>query len=76
MNRERAKAADIVLMPYNYVSDARIRDRLKIDLEKDVVIIDEAHNIAQVLEDSSSFKLDTETFVRVLYEIKLIKDKL
>ena len=68
LNRMRAEAADIVLMPYNYVSDARIRDRLDINLAQDVLIIDEAHNIPQVIEDSSSFKLSTETFIRVLKE--------
>ena len=71
----RAEAADIVLMPYNYVSDARIRSRLDINLKQDILIIDEAHNIPQVIEDSSSFKLDTETFIRILAEIKLIKSR-
>lgn len=69
LNRMRATKADIVLIPYNYVADSRIRNRLKIDLKEDILIIDEAHNIPQVIEDSSSFKLDTETFKRVLGEI-------
>ena len=30
LNRMRAEKADIVLMPYNYIADARIRNRLKI----------------------------------------------
>ena len=72
LNRIRAEAADIVLLPYNYISDARIRNRLEINLKEDILIIDEAHNIPQVIEDSSSFKLSTETFVRILGEISLI----
>ena len=54
----RSEAADIVLMPYNYIADAKIRDQLKINVYKDILIIDEAHNIPQVFEDASSFKLD------------------
>ena len=45
MNRMRAPKADIVLMPYNYVLDRQIRRVLDIDLEGDVLIIDEAHNL-------------------------------
>ena len=72
LNRMRSKVADIVLMPYNYVADSRIANRLNIDLRGDILIIDEAHNIPQVIEDSSSFKFDTETFLRVLGEVGLI----
>lgn len=28
LNRMRSNAADIVLMPYNYIADAKIRNRL------------------------------------------------
>ena len=76
LNRMRAEKADIVLMPYNYIADSRIRDRMKINLRDDIVIIDEAHNIPQVIEDSSSFKLDTTTFKRILFELSLIEGKI
>ena len=71
----RTKVADIVLMPYNYLSDARIRKALGINITKDVLIIDEAHNIPQVIEESSSFTLDETTFARILKEIELILSK-
>ena len=45
LNRIRSVAADIVLVPYNYVADADIRDKLGIDIKNDILIIDEAHNI-------------------------------
>ena len=60
-------------MPYNYVADNRIRKKLNINLKKDILIIDEAHNIAKVIEDSSSFKVDVNTFIRVKREINLIE---
>ena len=75
LNRMRSGKADIVLMPYNYIVDGRIRDRLKIDLRDDILIIDEAHNIPQVIEESSSFQLDTSILARVLKELKSIEEK-
>ena len=75
LNRIRAEKADIVLLPYNYIVDGRIRKRLKIDMRNDVLIIDEAHNISQVIEDASSFKIDTLTFIRALKELNMIKEK-
>ena len=75
LNKHRVDSADIVFMPYNYVADARIRSKQSIDLNNDILIIDEAHNIAQVVEDSSSFKLSVVTFRRVLRELNLIKEE-
>ena len=72
LNRIRAEKADIVLLPYNYIADGRIRKQLKISLKKDVLIIDEAHNISQVIEDASSFKIDTQIMKRILNELGLI----
>lgn len=74
MNRVRASKADIVLMPYNYVLDRQIRRVLEIDLKGDVLIIDEAHNLPQVIEDTSSFKLTTDTFIRVLKELNDVEE--
>jgi Fanconi anemia group J protein len=37
--------ADIVFMPYNYLIDPLIRESCDIKLEKNIVILDEAHNI-------------------------------
>ena len=45
------------------------------DVSKDVLIIDEGHNIAQVIEDSNSFKLSTDVLNRALGELKEIKRK-
>ena len=62
-------------MPYNYVLDHKIRRVLDIDLKGDVLIFDEAHNLPQVIEETNSFKLSTETFKRVLKELKAVEKK-
>ena len=59
-------------MPYNYVLDRKIKKRVKLDVSNDVLIIDEGHNIAQVIEDSNSFKLSTEILIRALGELNAI----
>ena len=62
----RAEKADIVLMPYNYIVDIQIRKRIGLDLKNTVLIIDEAHNISAVIEESFSFNLDTRTLIILL----------
>ncbi len=47
-SREKQQLAQLILCPYNYVLDPGIRGSLRIDLSGAVVIIDEAHNIADV----------------------------
>ncbi len=42
---DRAAGADIVFMPYNYMLDSTIRDNFCINLERSIIIFDEAHNI-------------------------------
>ncbi|XP_037091332.1 Fanconi anemia group J protein homolog [Pollicipes pollicipes] len=47
--RNLKEAADIVFCPYNYLVEPGIRESLEINLQNQVLILDEAHNI----EDSS-----------------------
>ncbi len=47
-SREKQQQAQLVLCPYNYVLDPGIQASLGIDLSGAIVIIDEAHNIADV----------------------------
>jgi Fanconi anemia group J protein len=46
--------AELIFTPYNYLIDAGIRESLGIDLNGNVVIIDEAHNIEDTARDSTS----------------------
>ena len=61
-------------MPYNYILDPTIRKSLKISIKDDILIIDEAHNIAQMIEETNSFILTKNTFKRVIKEIKSIEN--
>ena len=48
---------DIILMPYNYVLNPDIRDKVGLVLEKKVIIFDEAHNLERNFDHSCSFQL-------------------
>ena len=57
--------AELILCPYNYIVDPTIRKAMQIDLQDQVIILDEAHNIEDIARDvvGGRFNLDiiTET---------------
>ena len=55
--KDRASAADLIFMPYNYLIDEKIRENFSVDWENSIIIFDEAHNCAPVSEDVSSFEI-------------------
>lgn len=58
ISKEKVKGADILFMPYNYLIDPRIRISNDIKLMDSIVILDEAHNVNKVCEDSASTSIE------------------
>ncbi|KAK2847523.1 hypothetical protein Q5P01_010522 [Channa striata] len=56
--RELLQGAFIVFCPYNYLLDPMIRESMDINLEGQIVVLDEAHNIEDCARESASFTLD------------------
>lgn len=52
--REIKDVVDIVFCPYNYLIDPKIRSSMNIDLDDNIVIVDEAHNIEDVCRSSTN----------------------
>ena len=69
LQKNRVECADIILMPYNYLIDSKIRENFKIDYANTIVIIDEAHNVGKVSEDVASFEINIQMLGSVLGEL-------
>lgn len=52
--KQKAIESDILFIPYSYLIDPIIRDANDIDLKHSIIILDEAHNVNRVCEDSAS----------------------
>jgi regulator of telomere elongation helicase 1 len=62
--KDRAKDADIILMPYNYMIDYHIREMFTPNnYENSIIIFDEAHNVTKVAEDASSYDIKENDIV-------------
>ena len=59
--KDRANAADIIFMPYNYLIDEKIRESYDIRFENTLLIFDEGHNVPAAQEDCTSFELRAKT---------------
>ncbi|KRZ73531.1 Regulator of telomere elongation helicase 1, partial [Trichinella papuae] len=66
--REAVEEADLILMPYNYVLDPTTRRVNKINLNGNILIFDEAHNLEKVCEESASFSFTSKDFAAALRE--------
>ena len=58
--RELKNSAQLIICPYNYLVDPKIRSSMDINLQDQVLILDEAHNIEDSARDAAggAFKLD------------------
>ncbi|NXN06995.1 RTEL1 helicase, partial [Indicator maculatus] len=57
LSRSLKQQADVIFMPYNYLLDSKSRKSHNLDLKGTVVILDEAHNVEKLCEESASFDL-------------------
>lgn len=64
VSRELIPDADIVFMPYNYLLDPMARKANKVDLNNTIIILDEAHNVEKMCEESASVQI-TSTEIAV-----------
>ena len=70
--RELMDSVDIVFCPYNYLIDPKIRSSMKINLDDQIVIVDEAHNVEDACRESANTlitKIDLDARVNELREL-------
>ncbi|XP_068601664.1 Fanconi anemia group J protein [Brachionichthys hirsutus] len=61
--RELMQGACIIFCPYNYLLDPMIRESMDINLEGQILVLDEAHNIEDCARESASFTLNHDSLL-------------
>ncbi|CAF2940175.1 unnamed protein product [Rotaria sp. Silwood2] len=59
----------IILCPYNYLIDPRVRNSMQLIVNDAIIIIDEAHNIEDCARESMKFEMRKYDFQQALEEI-------
>lgn len=76
VSKKIAKSADIIFMPYNYLIDPRLRDAIfddnQIDLKNAIIILDEAHNVNVVCEQSASTFIKSSHIRKAIAELNYV----
>ncbi|PKK25052.1 regulator of telomere elongation helicase 1 [Columba livia] len=75
LSRSLKQQADIIFMPYNYLLDSKSRRAHNLDLKGTVVILDEAHNVEKLCEESSSFDLTPYDLASALDAINVVLEE-
>jgi Rad3-related DNA helicase len=55
----RIPKCDILFVPYNYLINEEIRERIGLSLKNKIILIDEAHNIASAAQSVYDRELST-----------------
>lgn len=55
--KELKQNADITFMPYNYLLDSKTRKTQGIEVQNNVILLDEAHNVEKICEDAASLQV-------------------
>uniref|UniRef100_A0A0P6DQW9 DNA 5'-3' helicase n=1 Tax=Daphnia magna TaxID=35525 RepID=A0A0P6DQW9_9CRUS len=74
-SRDLAEQAQIVFSPYNYLIDPRVRRSMKIPIDKNVIILDEAHNIEDCARESAGGSWSQEDFHLALNDSEKIGNR-
>ena len=75
VNKDRASAADLIFMPYNYLIDEKIQENFEIEYANSILIFDEAHNVSSTAEEVSSFELRVKFLEQSLTEIHQLQEQ-
>ena len=64
--------AEIIFMTYNNLFNKNIRNNLRININNNIIIIDEAHNIRTICENEKSLEISESNFKNILDELNII----
>ncbi|XP_075992983.1 regulator of telomere elongation helicase 1 homolog [Anticarsia gemmatalis] len=69
LSKELKQDADIIFMPYNYILDPKSRKANGVELMNNIIILDEAHNVEKMCEESASLQIRTTDVALCIDEI-------
>lgn len=69
LSKELKQDADIIFMPYNYLLDPKSRKANGVELMNNIVILDEAHNVEKMCEESASLQIRSTDIALCIDEI-------
>ncbi|XP_054269334.1 regulator of telomere elongation helicase 1 homolog [Macrosteles quadrilineatus] len=75
MSREMMSSADIVFMPYNYLLHPQTRRQQRLTLDNSAVILDEAHNVEKICEESASVQISSTDIALCIAEVTQVMKK-
>ena len=70
--KKAQKSADLIFMPYNYLINEDIINYLQLNLENNIIIIDEAHNLNNICENVKSFEISENDFNDINKELQYL----
>lgn len=73
---DRYEHSDLILMPYSYLFNERIRKKLDIKTTNAIILIDEAHNIPEVCSDSLSKTITVNNLKYIIKELNELQIKI
>ncbi|KAK1124462.1 hypothetical protein K0M31_006814 [Melipona bicolor] len=74
LSKELKQNADIVFMPYNYLLDSKSRRTQGIDIQNNVILLDEAHNIEKTCEEAASLQICSTDIAMCIDEITAVME--
>jgi regulator of telomere elongation helicase 1 len=69
LTRDTANDADVIFMPYNYLTDPGSRRSLSQLWKDSIVIFDEAHNMESICSEAASFDLTASDIAMCIMEL-------
>ena len=75
LTREALPHSELVLLPYNYLIEPTIRDKLNLSLQNAVIIFDEAHNLDAVCTDAASIDLSVIEIGQAVAEVQRVLEE-
>ncbi|XP_047110778.1 regulator of telomere elongation helicase 1 homolog [Schistocerca piceifrons] len=74
MAHELKQTADVVFLPYNYLLDPNTRTTFGVEINNNVIILDEAHNIEKMCEESASFQISSSDIALCIQEVTQVME--